>query len=212
MLRYYLMRHGETTWNAKDVFQGKQDTPLSEKGLLQAKLTASLASRIGKARIWCSPLKRALQTAELLAERGGYEILTEKGLMEIDHGKWERLHVEEVKRLYPESFEMWHKEPDKVVMPDGESLRDVQERALRVLTKIRESGEEQAIIMTHDAVIKCLLCHWLELPLSKYWSFKFSNCSVSIVEEDDKGKAVILLLDDVCHLEQGWTWPEQKSV
>jgi len=210
-LRYYLIRHGETTWNAREIFQGKQDAPLSDKGLMQAQLTSNIAAKIGKATIWCSPLLRARQTARPLAERGGYEIFIEDGLMEIDHGAWECLHVEEVKRLYPKLFEQWHRQPDKVLMPGGESLKDVQERALKVIDKIRRQNEGQAIIITHDAVIKCLLCHWLGLPLSVFWRFRFANCSVSIVEEEE-ASATVLLLGDICHLENGWRWSKQRSV
>ncbi|HOP87605.1 MAG TPA: histidine phosphatase family protein [Acetomicrobium flavidum] len=210
-LRYYLIRHGETTWNAREIFQGKQDAPLSEKGLMQAQLTSNIATKIGKATIWCSSLLRARQTAKPLAERGRYEILIDDGLMEIDHGEWECLHVEEVKRLYPELFNLWLRQPDKVLMPGGESLKDVQGRAVKVLDRIRQRGEGQAIIVTHDAVIKCLLCHWLELPLSGFWRFRLANCSVSIVEEED-GMATVPLLGDICHLESGWRWSKQRSL
>jgi len=210
-LRYYLIRHGETTWNAREIFQGKQDAPLSDKGLMQAQLTSDIAAKIGKATIWCSPLLRARQTARPLAERGGYEIFIDDGLMEIDHGAWECLHVEEVKRLYPKLFEQWRRQPDKVLMPGGESLKDVQERAIKALERIRLRGEEQAIIVTHDAVIKCLLCYWLELPLSGFWRFRLANCSVSIVEEGEAGTTVPLL-GDICHLGSGWRWSNQRSL
>ena len=210
-LRFYLIRHGETDWNAQGRFQGRKDIGLNDEGTSQAQLTSKVASKIGKAVIWCSPLSRALHTAKPLAQKGGYEIFIEENLIEIDHGKWEGLHAEEVKRFFPESFELWHKQPDKVQMPGGESLQEVQERALAALSKIKQNGEEQAIIISHDAVLKCLLCHWLELPLSSFWRFRLANCSVSIVEEEN-GQVTIPMLGDICHLKKGWTWSIQRGL
>ncbi|MFY9431058.1 MAG: histidine phosphatase family protein, partial [Acetomicrobium sp.] len=90
-------------------------------------------------------------------------------------------------------------------------LQGVQERALAALSKIKQNGKEQAIIISHDAVLKCLLCHWLELPLSSFWRFRLANCSVSIVEEEN-GQVTVPMLGDICHLKKGWTWSIQRGL
>ena len=130
----------------------------------------------------------------------GLDVIEEERVIEIDHGVWSGMLVEEVKEKFSEDFNKWIEEPHKVEFPEGETLEEVYRRVKDFLeeVKFKHNGETIAVV-SHTVPIRCMYCALLEVDLSKFWSFGCDNASVSrvIIEED---RAIIQSLNITCHL------------
>jgi broad specificity phosphatase PhoE len=142
------VRHGESTWIAEGRFQGQANPPLSELGRQQAAGVAQLmapprpgflplpaAPPLG---IWCSPLARAAETAQLVARAQGPDVPVEvdPGLAELAQGDWEGLFQTEVRERYPDELAAWRRDPVHHQAPGGEPLLAADERAAAALGRI----------------------------------------------------------------------------
>ncbi|MEA3508053.1 MAG: histidine phosphatase family protein [Synergistota bacterium] len=212
-MRLFLVRHGLTDWNTANRFQGKKDIPLNSEGLRQAGLAAGALENAGLDAVWSSPLSRAFETASAIGSACGVDVQTHAGLAEIDHGDWEGLKAPDVEARWPGMLNAWRSEPGKVTMPGGESLTDVLGRALGAVSDISAAcGRSTVAVVTHDAVLKVLLCNWLGMDISGgFWRFQLANASISIFELDKKG-ARTPLIGDACHLGDPFERPEQKGL
>lgn len=215
-MRLFLIRHGETDWNREGRFQGQRDTSLSEKGRAQAlKAALGLASHDFQG-IVSSPLSRALDTALEISRAGGRSIKVEVmgELTEINHGNWEGLLASEVRERWGDLLAQWQTAPDTVRMPGdgGESLKDVCGRAVAGAEKIAAKYSGDVIAASHDAVIKVLLCRYLDAPLSSFWRFQIANCSLTIVEFSEGKTPRVSLMGDAHYLGEGFEKAEQKAL
>ncbi len=200
MVKLIVARHAESEWNPIGRYQGLLDPDLTERGKEQAKLLAKALSGMGIEKIFSSPLKRTLKTAEEVAKYLGLEVIADDRIREIDHGSWSGLLVEEVKERFPEEFETWLREPHRAKFEGGESLKDVYERVSDFLTWLRDThGGKTVLLVSHTVPIRCMYCFLLGVDLSRFWSFGCDNASYSLVimEED---RNVIQQLNITCHL------------
>ncbi|MGQ9632156.1 MAG: histidine phosphatase family protein [bacterium] len=201
MTKVFLVRHGETDWNREEVFRGRIDVPLNERGLAQARaLGEALRSQKIEA-IYSSPLSRALKTAEIVAEfQGDVEVRAERGFIDIDYGEWQGLPHEDVKGKYPELYEAWQDAPQTVRFPGGESLDAVQDRALAALGGVIRTNEGRTVaVVAHRVVNKVLLCAILGLDSSHFWLIRQDTCAINCFESSERGY-IVRLLNDTCHL------------
>ena len=125
---FYLLRHGETKWNAENRICGRSDVPLSEAGRRQAKRLAERLKPISFDTLYSSPLKRAIDTARFISERIGLEPVLDDRLVELDYGQWEGKTLEEIRKNDPETLRAWEADPGRVAPPGGESGLEVQQR------------------------------------------------------------------------------------
>ncbi len=201
MLKLIVIRHAESEWNPIGRYQGLLDPDLTERGIQQAKKLAKALKGENISALFTSPLKRTLRTAQIIGEALGIEPIKEERIIEINHGVWSGMLVEEVKRKFPKDFETWLKEPHKVKFPDGESLQDVFNRVRDFLKDILERYNEKTVaVVSHTVPIRCLYCAVLGIDLSKFWSFGCDNASYSVVYLDNEGRNVIQKLNVTCHL------------
>ena len=128
-MRILLARHGETAWNAEGRYQGQEDIPLSATGEAQARALGERLRGVRIDRAVASPLSRALRTAQLALGDRASMLHTDAGLMEIAHGTWEGLLAAEIRERDPSRLQAWREAPETVLMPKGESLMHVLERA-----------------------------------------------------------------------------------
>ncbi len=201
MLKLIVIRHAESEWNPIGRYQGLLDPDLTERGVQQAKRLAEALKGENISVLFASPLKRTFKTAQIIGETLGLEPVEEERIIEINHGVWSGMLVEEVKQKFPKDFEMWLKEPHKVKFPDGESLQDVFNRVKDFLNDILQKYNEKTVaIVSHTVPIRCLYCAVLDVDLSKFWSFGCDNASYSVVYLDNEGRNVIQKLNITCHL------------
>ena len=200
MVKLFLVRHAESEWNPVGRYQGLLDPELSERGRIQAKLLASAFEKEKIDVIYSSPLKRTYQTAVEIASKHNLEVIKEKRIIEIDHGVWSGMLVDEVKEKYPEDFRRWLEEPHKVKFEGGESLEEVHERVREFLKFVKENHQNQTVVaVSHTVPIRAMLCALLDIDLSKFWAFGCDNASYTLVHMQEE-RNVIVKLNITCHL------------
>ena len=99
MTELILTRHGQTPWNVDKIYRGRSDICLDELGIKQAELLGKCLSNYGLEAIYSSPLKRALDTASIIARYQKIDVQIAEGLVDFDYGEWQCLPEREVKRL-----------------------------------------------------------------------------------------------------------------
>ncbi len=201
-LRILLVRHGETDFNSRGRFQGRLDIPLNQVGLAQAE---ALGLALRKERFWAfysSPLKRALETIRIIGlHHPGVPLHTEPDLMEMNLGDFDGMQGIQWASRYPEFLQAWKKEPARVRMPGGETLLEVQRRALGVITSIanRHQPGEKVLVCAHNFVILSILCHGLGIPLNSFREIGQANGSINRLCYDS-GQLRVEQVDDRSHL------------
>ena len=201
-MKILLARHGETAWNAEGRYQGQEDIPLSEVGEAQARSLGERLRHVHIDRAVASPLKRALRTAELaLGEERVGKLTTDAGLMEIAHGTWEGLLAAEIRERDPDRLYAWRHAPHEVLMPEGESLQHVLDRAWPALQRAAEGlgAHDTLLVVAHDAVNRVLLCKVMGLPLSRLWSFRQAPTTLNLLEGDDVDHLDVVRMNDATH-------------
>lgn len=194
MPKLILVRHGESVANRQSIYQGQTyDTPLTALGKRQIRVLSKHLRNCKIDTIYTSPLKRALETARIIAAGFDTPIITDKNLLEIDHGDWEGKTKEEVKRLYPKILNLWKQAPEEVVMPNGESLADVQKRIHRFLHNLKQTNRAGTfLIVAHDTVLRIMIAEVLSLPLNHIWRFHLDNAALTVFRWGSQGKLLTL--------------------
>jgi glucosyl-3-phosphoglycerate phosphatase len=176
-----LWRHGQTTWNAEQRFQGQTDIPLDETGEAQAEYAARRLATLRPDAIFASDLSRALQTAAPLSRLASLSVTPDKNLRERSGGDWEGLTDEEIRERYPRERATW--DP-----PNGEPTAAVADRVSGALTRIAGtlSGGQLAVVVSHGAALRLGASRVLGLTgdLSGVLG-PLNNCSWSVLELRD---------------------------
>jgi broad specificity phosphatase PhoE len=194
----YLIRHGETEWNREEVFRGRKDIPLSDRGREQARLLASRLRDTLLAAVYSSPLQRASETARIVAACQAVD--PADGLTDMSFGEWEGLPLSEVEARWPDLHALWQTRPESFTAPGGENLEAVRSRALPALETIAQTHPDAAVaVVSHRVVNKVLLCAALGLDQSQFWRIRQDTCCLNIIERAPHGW-ILRLLNDTCHL------------
>ena len=175
-----IVRHGQTLWNVERRVLGQTDLSLDEAGILQA---AGLPGAVGPVdAIWSSPLGRARQTAAPLASHLGLPIQIDRGLTEMDQGELEGLYDQELRERFGPLLTLWNADPHAVRLPGGETMGEVQSRALSAFQRIAETGAGQRIVVvTHQLVLASVVCALRGEPLTAWRSHTHRNTAWSEV-------------------------------
>jgi broad specificity phosphatase PhoE len=148
-----LARHGETDWNREGRFQGHADPPLNEAGRAQAAELAAALARDELAAVYSSPLRRALETAEIVAGTHGLEPVPVQALHEVDVGSWQGLTRAEVERRFPEQYAHWLDYGQG--WDDGETYDEMGERVVATLLELAAAHDGARILaVTHGGPIR----------------------------------------------------------
>jgi broad specificity phosphatase PhoE len=204
MTRIILIRHGQTAWNQQDRIRGQVDVPLDDSGLAQATATAArIAAEWKPVALYSSPLCRAVQTAQTIADRVGLEVHTMPGFNDMNFGQWQGLSPSEVRQRWPEMSQAWLTAPHTVIFPGGESLARVRQRGMSALNQVIEQHPDQdAVIVGHTVLNRVLLCAMLGLDDSHHWRIGQDTCAVNMIECRGGG-FFIGSINDTCHLRPG---------
>jgi broad specificity phosphatase PhoE len=151
----YLARHGESDWNAANRFQGHSDRPLTDFGREQAQALGELVAAENVEAVYSSPLKRALETALIVAARSGLEVVEDEDLREVDTGSWSGLSRAEVQERFPEGFDRWTS--GGAGWEDGESYEEMAERVLAAVNRIAAAHPGgRVLIVSHGGPIRAI--------------------------------------------------------
>ena len=156
MTTILLARHGETDWNRDGRFQGHADPPLNAAGRRQAvELSAALA-REQLAAVYSSPLRRAVETAEVIATAHGLEPVPVDALREVDVGSWQGLTSAEVEKRFPEQHARWLHYGQG--WEDGETYEQMGERVVAALLDLAAAHDGNRILaVTHGGPIRAAI-------------------------------------------------------
>ena len=206
MAELILARHGETAWNVEKVYRGRTDINLDEVGIKQAELLGKHLSNWELQAIYSSPVRRAIDTANIIARYQKIGVHIAEGLIDFDYGEWQSLSEQTVKNLYPTLHDEWHNNPHKVRMPGGESLEDVKKRAIKVVSVVLSEYQGRIVLVSHRVVNKVLICSLLGLGNSYFWNIKQDVSGITIFNYVG-GRFVLTKHNDTSHLKE-----LQKSV
>ncbi len=199
-----LARHGGTAWNRTRRLQGRTDIPLSDSGVEEAKHLSSALASTPISSVYCSPLARSRQTAEILAEPHNLTPKPMADLIEVNFGTWEGKTTDYLRDSFPQDFQTWMTRPTSARIPGAEELKAVQKRALRCFAEIvRENDGKVTAMVGHGGVNRVLLLSLLGAELESFWRLRQDNVCVNLVEVSGDFYRVSLL-NSIAHLEMNY--------
>ena len=199
MLHLMLVRHGETEWNVQRRYQGQSDVPLSEFGRQQAVLIAERLAGQTFDVVYASDLKRAWETASIIANRSNLEVISEPRLRELKFGILEGLTFEEAEEKYPEMIAAWLEDFNNT--PEGgETINQFNARIVALLDDLKDKHDEQVVLLVgHGGSLSEILRVVLGLSRQKRWYIEMENASLSEVSIAEDYIS-LRRLNDTCHL------------
>ena len=208
-MRLLLIRHGETSANAEGRLQGHLDISMSERGRRQSEQLAERLSRLSFDAIYSSPLKRARETADIIADRNGLTPVDRPALMERDVGDLAGLTRAEIIERHPHYVRARMEARDDVGVAGFERDAAFARRVLDgVGTIIEAHPSESIVVVSHGGVIAAFLRETLNMPITRPGAFAVSNASITTfdVREEQREprvrpRVLLVSLNDTCHLD-----------
>ncbi|MFN9489711.1 MAG: histidine phosphatase family protein [Betaproteobacteria bacterium] len=154
MASLILIRHGETVWNTERRMQGHRDSPLTERGVWQARQLGQRLKNIPFSVLYSSDLPRAARTSGEIAAVTGHDIVSDERLRERHFGVFEGLTQAEMRELEPQAYERFMSRDPHYAVPGGESPHDFFARCRVVLEDLgRRHGDDTIAVVTHGLVL-----------------------------------------------------------
>lgn len=199
-MKLYLIRHGQTEWNITGRIQGKTDIPLNETGIYQAGLLSEALSGCSVEAVYASPLKRAYDTACVVAAKEKLPVIPVEELREVDFGLWEGLTWDEICHKYPGDFAAWDENPVRNTPTGGEKKESSRGRCKTAMERILNSAEGDIAIVAHGGILVFVADFLLQAQKVRN-EVIVRNASITVIEYDkETGEGNLLLLNDVRHL------------
>ncbi len=192
----FLIRHGHTVNGEERRYKGHIDVELSQRGVRQMERLAEALRGVGLKEVYCSDLKRARRSAEIIAGAAGRRPVVLPSLRERSFGRWEGMSFDEISRAYPEEFRRWKEDPLSFSPPGGESTLEVRDRVLEAFQSIaeRHRGDEVAVV-SHGGVNRVVLCHLMGISLQNIFRIEQDYGCLNVVELTADGFPVVKLLN-----------------
>jgi probable phosphoglycerate mutase len=190
MTTFYLVRHGVTPHTGHRLSGRVDGIHLTEQGIAEAEAAAEMLAAVKFRAVYSSPIDRTLETAKIIAARHGLEVEVSDGLLEVDYGEWTNRSFKSVARTKLWSqVQRW---PSGAKFPAGESLREVQQRALDDLDRIRARHPRSTVCcVTHADVIRLVLADYLGIHLDLFQRIMVGPASTTVVSVGDDGPRVV---------------------
>jgi probable phosphoglycerate mutase len=199
--RLYLVRHGATPLTAEDRFSGAANVYLSEEGRAQVELLARRLADDNISAIYCSPLDRTVETANIIARPHKLTPIPRDGLREISHGHWEGLSRKQVEEQYLDEYTAWESDPFTFAPVEGESGISVLARALPVVREvIVNHKDENVLIVSHKATLRLIISSLLGFDARGYRDrLDQAPACLNILDFKDTVRARLMLFNDISH-------------
>ena len=190
----FLVRAGDTEWAAARRLMGRHDVSLSESGRGQADEAARALSGVAIAEVLSSPLLRAVETAQWIADPHHLEVSRDARLIDLHAGLWEGRRLDELQG--DEAYLRFLRDEER--SPGGESLGDLRQRAVASIEQVVDDNQLGAnlVVVSHALVVQVLLAHYLHVGLAEHHRLRVRPASVSILRFDsDQAPPTLLALD-----------------
>ncbi len=187
MKTIYLIRHGQSKHNAKsNSLSGVTDTPITAKGIEQAKSLRRIFAKLSIEEVFSSPLSRARETAKYIFPE--HPIVISKGLVELDYGDYEGFDRSEMTQPDP-IIDLWNSTPADMTFPGGAHVASHGKKAFETLGEIALMSKAHVIAcVTHRTTTRLIVSQILGLPLNKFRAVPCSNCSITKLSFTEKFK------------------------
>jgi len=202
VIRILLVRHGETDFNLTHRFQGRIDIPLNEEGKNQAQALALALKDESLTAAYSSPLKRAMETARaIMTFHPSTPFFGEEGLIEMDLGELDGKQAVDWISQHQGFYKIWRAMPSRLKMPGGESLGEVQTRAMDTLERIAKPYPPGSTLLlcSHNFVNRTIICHALGLPLDRFRDFQQDAAALNVLYKRE-GQLSAEVVNEVSHL------------
>ena len=200
--RLFLCRHGESEYNAKKIIQGHIDTFLTPKGIFQARLAGEILKRFPIEKIYTSDLRRAYQTATIIGDILGIEVIVDERIREMNFGQWEGRAYDDIYKNHIEDWSNWLKNPVACPLPSQEEFHKFEERLRGFLEDIKMKDEENVLIVGHGGSIQGIICMETCIGFENIWGLRHTNTGISCIEYTKEGNAFIKFLNYCEHLDE----------
>jgi broad specificity phosphatase PhoE len=210
--RLYLVRHGATQLTAEDRFSGAVGVDLSEEGRWQAARLGARMQREEVTAVYCSPLSRTMETAQIVAGPCGLTPVPVDGLREISHGHWEGLTRREVEERYHDEYVAWEEDPFTFAPEGAESGVAVLARALPAIREIvtRHRGE-RVLVVSHKATIRIVISSLLGFDARGYRDrLDQAPACLNVIDFRDPVHPRLMLFNDTSHYSERPRTPTQN--
>ena len=203
-MQLHLFRHGQTDWNEERRVQGQRESQLTELGIQQAKELSTRIQHLQFDQVYGSSSVRTRQTADHAFADFETQIEFLDCLLEIHLGPWEGHLYDDIAVRDPASFKHFWEQPHLFDVEGAETFYQLQERAVSAVSEIlKQYVSRKVAIVSHGALIKSLLCHFQQRPLSELWAPpKLHNCAHSIIELNADGSGHIIQYADQASSEE----------
>lgn len=200
----YAIRHGATAHNLLNPprMQGRHiDEPLAELGRQQAGQVATALANKPISAVYCSPLRRAVETAAAIAARHSIKPIAVEGLAEADVGRWEDRAWDEIEANDGEAYRAFRTDPVANGYPEGENLADVTQRVKAAIDQlVADHLGQHVVVVAHSVVNRLYLGELLGVPIALRRRMPQDNCSISIVKWRPAKQSVVTV-NAVQHLD-----------
>ena len=200
MTSIYLVRHGQTAWNKEEIFRGRTDVPLDETGLKQAELAGQYFKGMEIHGIYSSPLSRAWETAQKIAQFHNLKVQPLQGILDMSFGKWEGQSHRDIQKNDKEIYRQWVETPHLVRLPGGETLDEVRTRSMHAIEEVIQTYPGKTLVFVSNRVVcKVLICGILGLDNSHFWQIAQDTTAINLIQYKN-GKYILSLMNETCHL------------
>ncbi|REK09965.1 MAG: histidine phosphatase family protein [Planctomycetota bacterium] len=196
-MKLYCVRHGETTYNLARRIQGQLDSELSPLGRKQCVAVTEALAGVPLDAVISSPLRRARESAQGIADALQLQIELEPRLMEINAGIFQGHCWHQLDEQFPEAAASWRSQDPDFRIPEGESRRDLMTRAAEAFRAIRQLPYQNVLVVAHGGSLTAAFKALLEIP-ARHNPFELNNGSISLVDWQRDFK--LLSLNQTSHL------------
>lgn len=192
MTTLFLVRHAVTSHTGHKLTGWMEGVPLSDEGRKQAEMAAEGLAHLSFDAIYSSPIERTLETARAIADRQAARVKVRKGLGEVEYGAWTNRSLKTLAKT--KLWEQVQRFPSAARFPDGESLREVQSRAISEIERIvAEHPKGKVCCVSHGDVIKLIAAHYLGVHIDLYQRIVIGPASVSVISVTPRGPYILAL-------------------
>ena len=177
----YLVRHGQTASSLRKAYSGRTDVALTELGREQARAAAQRLAELGIDAVFTSPLSRARDTAQAIADATGAPLAVDERLIEVDYHAFEGLDREAARAKFGQPFEDWRGDPFGSPVDGMEPLGDALVRA-RAATAYALDAAERPVIVGHQGILRIVLIALGELAEEDYFTLRLHEAEPVVVE------------------------------
>lgn len=199
--RIHLIRHGVTASNLEQRYMGRSEEPLSNDGRLQARRLALRLADTELAALYCSPLRRARETAEIIAQPHALQPEPTPDFIEIDLSRWQGLTAAEIEARDGEAWRTWCVHPARLRLPGVESFDALAQRVRRgVQALVKRHPDSTVAVVTHDGIVRVAVLDSLATGLDLYRAIPVDNSGLTTLDFAPE-RTYLRALNDTGHLE-----------